>query len=159
MDNNAYIHILIQSLSKKNSYLDRLIEITMLQEEYITAEPLDEERFEQTLSEKELIIDQLRLLDEGFEKVYDHVKDVLNSSKMQLKQEILQIKELIRQITEKSVGLQALEMKNKKKLEVYFSTKKKEIKEIKKNNQTASRYYKNSVNQYIDQSYFIDKKK
>lgn len=159
MDNITYINILIQTLSKKDQLLDRLIEITHMQKDYLSVEDLNMEQFDQTLPEKELIIENLNQLDEGFEKVYDHVKNEIGNNLLQFKQEILLLKELVKQVTEKSVNLQALEMKNKNKLEDYLSKKKKEIKEYKMNSQTASNYYKNVVNQQVGQSFFLDKKK
>lgn len=149
----------MNTLTKKNDLLDRLIHYTILQEEYIVTEPFDMDIFEQTLSDKELVIEQLNQLDDGFQKVYDHVKDEFSTNKTQYKEEILQLQELIKQGTEKSIRLQTLEMKNKNKLESYFSNKKKEIKKFKMSSQTASSYYKNMANQHHGQSYFLDKKK
>lgn len=158
MDDNTYVHILVSTLSKKNNLLDNLITVTLLQEGYINTESFDMEQFEQTLPEKEVMIEQLNLLDEGFEQVYDHVKSQLNNYTNQFEQEILQLQELIRQVTEKSVRLQALEMQNKNKLESYFTIKKKEVKDFKMSRQMANNYYKNTANQHSGESYFLDKK-
>ncbi len=158
MDENTYVHILVSTLSKKSNLLDNLITVTLLQEGYINTEPFDMEQFEQTLPDKEVMIEQLNQLDEGFEQVYDHVKNQLNNYKNQFEQEILQLQELIRQVTEKSVKLQALEMQNKNKLESYFAIKKKEIKDFKMSRQMANNYYKHAANQHSGESYFLDKK-
>lgn len=159
MDKDTYVHILAQVLSNKNSLLDKLIEITLKQEEYILAEPLDMDQFEQTLPDKEVLIEQLNQLDEGFDKIYNNVRESLSSNKNLLKHEILQLQELIKQVTEKSVTLQSLEMKNKNRMESYFSIKKKEIRDFKMSSQTVSKYYKSSTGQQMEQSYFLDKKK
>lgn len=159
MDNNTYVQILINTLIKKNNLLDRLIEITSLQEEYIAAESFEMDKFEQSLSEKESMIEQLNQLDDGFEKVYDHVKDEICNNEMQYKEEIYRLKELIKRVTEKSVKIQTAEMRNKSKLETYIAIKKKEIKNFKLSSQTAANYYKNTTNQQNGQSYFLDKKK
>jgi len=148
----------MNTLTKKNDILDRLVQITLLQEKYIAITPFDMDKFDQTLSDKELIIEMLNQLDDGFEKVYDHVKDEINSNRIQYKKEILQLQELIKQSTEKSVKLQTLEMRNRNKLETCFSSKKAEIKKFKMNSQTASSYYKNMADQHQGQSYFLDKK-
>ena len=135
-----------------------LIQITLLQEKYIETTSFDMEKFEETLSEKELIIKQLNQLDDGFEKIYEHVKNEISVNRMLYKVEIVQLQDLIKQVTEKSVKLQAIEIQNKNKLEVCFSDKKKEIKKFKMSSQTASSYYKNMANQHQGQSYFLDKK-
>ena len=158
VDNNTYVQILIDTLTKKNNLLEHLLQITSLQEEYITAIPLDMEQFEQAITKKELLIERLNQLDDGFDKVYDHVKDEIDKNKNKYKNDIEKLQELIKQVTENSVKLQAIEKQNKNKLEVYFSGKKKEIKNFKLNSQTASNYYKNMANQNQGQSYFLDKK-
>lgn len=159
MDNNTYVHILINTLTKKNNLLDGLVKITLLQEEYIAATHLDMDQFNQTLTEKESLIEQLSQLDDGFEKVYAHVKDELSTNKLKYQNEILQLKELIKDVTEKSVKLQTAEIRNRVKLDAYFSNRKKEIKSFKMSSQTASSYYKNMANQHQGQAYFLDKKK
>lgn len=159
MDNNTYVYILIDTLLKKNSLLDNLIQTTLFQKECITEETPDMDQFEQTLSEKEMLIDQLNQLDDGFEAIYDHVKDEISNNKLKHKDDILKLQELIRQVTEKSTKLQTLELQNKGIIEFYFSNKKKEIKNFKRSSQTASNYYKNMSNQNQGESYFLDKKK
>lgn len=158
MDNTTYVHILTDTLTKKNSLLDKLIQITMMQEEYITLTPPDMDNFETSLDEKEKIIEKINELDEGFENIYEHVKEEIISNKIKHKESILELQSLIKQVTEKSAKLQTLEIKNKKSIEIFFSNKKKEIKDFKKSSMTASSYYKNMMNQQSGESYFLDKK-
>ena len=158
MDNTTYVHILIDTLTKKNSLLDKLIQITTMQEEYITLTPPDMDNFETSLNEKETLIEKINELDEGFEKIYEHVKEEITSNKINHKEDILELQSLIKQVTEKSAKLQALEIRNKKSLEIFFSNKKKEIKDFKQSSKTASNYYKNMMNQQSGESYFLDKK-
>ncbi len=158
MDNAIYVHILIDTLTKKNSLLDKLIQITTMQEEYITLTPPDIDNFETSLNEKETLIEKINELDEGFEKIYEHVKEEITSNKINHKEDILELQSLIKQVTEKSAKLQALEIRNKKSLEIFFSNKKKEIKDFKQSSKTASNYYKNMMNQQSGESYFLDKK-
>lgn len=160
MDNdNTYMHILISTLTKKILILDELINITKLQENYLKVSPQDLESFEVSLDAKAEIIDRLNQLDIGFESVYERVKEELQKKKDIYRDEILHLQELIRQITDKSVKLQALEKHNKMQMEVYFSNKKQEIKNFKKSNQMASNYYKSMVDKHQGDSYFLDKKK
>lgn len=159
MDNKTYVHILTDTLAKKNSLLEKLIQITVMQEEYITSTPPDIDNFEASLTEKEELIEKINELDEGFERIYGHVKDEIVSNRINYKEDILELQNLIKQVTEKSTNLQALEIKNKKSLEIFFANKKKEIKDFKKSSKTASSYYRNMMNQQLDESYFLDKKK
>lgn len=159
MDNQTYIDVLKDSLEKKVIVLDKLLEKTLSQEKIISTSPFDNEEYDQAYQDKEVLINQLSELDEGFEQIYDHVKDILRTNKLEHKDDIIQLQNLIRQITDKSTELQAIEIKNKKKLDVIFTNRKKEIKDYKINSQTASSYYKNMADQHQGQSYFYDKKK
>lgn len=159
MDNNTYIHILKDTLIKKNFLLDKLINITTLQEKYINELNSDFEEFDQTLVEKEEYINQINQLDEGFEKIYSHVQEELRTRRLEHREEIEALQELIRQITDKSTKLQGTEIRNRVKLESYLLNKKKEIKNFKISSQTASNYYKNMRYQQTGDSYFLDKKK
>ena len=159
MANNTYVQILISILTKKKNLLNELIRITLLQEESIVQSIPNWEQFEKTISEKELLIENMNQIDDGFDKVYDHVRDELNNNKMQYKEDIILLQEIIKEITDKSVKLQALENSNKLKIEGLFFSKKKEIKNFKFSNNTVSNYYKNMPNQHQGQSYFLDKKK
>ncbi|MDU6263945.1 MAG: flagellar export chaperone FlgN [Anaerocolumna aminovalerica] len=159
MDNKTYVHILTDTLFKKNFLLDKLIQITEMQEKYITLTPPDIDNFESSLTDKEIIIEKINELDEGFEKIYEHVKEEIVSNKLNHKVAISELQNLIKQVTEKSAKLQTLELKNKKSLEIFFANKKKEIRDFKKSSETASSYYKNMMNQQLDESYFLDKKK
>lgn len=159
MDNNTYINILSDTLVKKNTVMDKLIEVTLKQEEYINSTSLDMDKFNETLADKERLIEQLNQLDMGFEKIYDHVSEEIRNNTLQHKDQIIFLQNLIKQVTEKSARLQAIEIRNKGKLEIYFSGRKKEIKNFKRSSQTATSYYKNMTSQYQGESYFLDKKK
>lgn len=159
MEDRTYINILTDTLRKKVELLDQLTQITEEQEAIISSDPPDVERFENTFSEKETYILKLNQLDDGFEKVYHHVRDVLEANKEQHKEEILCLQELVRTVTEKGARLQAMELRNKNKFQMYFSGKKKEIKNFKVSSRTANNYYKNVMNQQPGESIFLDKKK
>jgi hypothetical protein len=159
VDNNTYINILTDTLVKKNALLDELILITVDQQTYLDEEPPNMEKFEDTLSEKDKLITRLFQLDEGFESIYEHVRDEISNNKTHHKDQILRLQQLIKQVTEKSAKLQTYEIKNKGKIEIYFSDKKNEIKRFKKNSQVATNYYKNVADQRYGESYFLDKKK
>jgi hypothetical protein len=159
VENRTYINILSDTLKKKISLLDQLIDISSEQEMIITSAEPDMDRLDNTFSEKEVIITQLNQLDDGFEKVYQHVKDALKEDKDQLKDQILKLQELIRLVTEKSTQLQVIEHRNKSRFQLFFAGKKKEIKNFKVSSRTADSYYKSALNGQSGESYFLDKKK
>lgn len=158
MDQYTYINILNDTLKKKIALLEQLIDITLLQEKCITVTPPDMEQFEQTFSNKDTLIDRLNKLDDGFEYIYDHVKEELSTNLLQHKDEVLQLQELIRWVTDMSTKLQTIEIRNKNKIEIYFAGQKKEIKEFKHSSKSVSNYYKSMSNGVRGESFFLDKK-
>jgi flagellar biosynthesis/type III secretory pathway chaperone len=158
MEDLVYINILIDTLQKKSGLLDELISITSEQEVIISDPSVDMDKLDETFSVKESIIQQLNQLDEGFEKVYSHIRDFLAHKKELYKDKILKLQELIREVTEKSTMLQAQELRNRNKLQDYFSVKKKEIKEFRVSSKKAASYYKNTASGQSPQSFFFDTK-
>lgn len=159
MDKKTYINILMDSLVKKESLIDELIILTRLQGEIFETMPLDLEKLDDSLSEKEIKIEQLNQLDDGFEKVFLHIKDELSTNRLENKEQIIKLQELISGIVEKSAKLEIMEKKNKNQFSIAFMNKRKEIGKSKVSNNVVSNYYKNMSNQVQGQSYFLDKKK
>ena len=155
----AYMQMLLDTLNKKKNILKFLMNVTEQQEELIAAESFDDSLFEQTITIKEEHLKTLTILDKGFEKLYDGIKNELMIEKYKYKDEILQLKELIIELTDISVKLQAVEKRNKTKIDFVFSQKRKAIKNSRISSRTVSNYYKNMAKQNEEQSIFYDKKK
>lgn len=159
MDEKTYINILTDTIVKKISVIDELINITQYQEEVFSAIPLDLEKIEESVSKKEILIENLNQLDSGFEKIFEHVQDELKQNRLTYKDQIIKLQHLINQVMEKSTKLEIMEKQNKNQFTISFLNKRKEIGEHKLSNKVASNYYKNMANQHQGQSYFLDKKK
>lgn len=163
LDNHAakqtYIQLLADILIKKSEVLNQLLDLTQTQETMINNEPFLEDEFSNIISLKEEKIQVLMKLDSGFEQIYESVRNELTSSKEKYENEITKLKEHIASITDLSVKLQTLEIRNKSKLEVVLATKRKSIKSARISNQTVANYYKNMAQHTEEQSYFYDKKK
>lgn len=160
MDNNStYIHVMIQSLSKKKLVLEKIIEFTQEQDFVLKNEEVDLDQFGDLIEEKQKWIEQLNLLDTGFEKLFERVKEEIQLHREQYQVGIVEMQGLIKEITDLGVILQTSELRNKARFEQYSTNKKKEIREFKKSNSSATKYYQNMANQHQGQSYFLDKKK
>lgn len=155
----TYIQLLGEVLIKKVGVLDSLTALTAEQELLISNEPFDEDGFERIITEKEEQIQALEKLDSGFERIYESVKEELTGNKEKYMKQINTLKELITKVTDKGVALQAMEKRNKSKIEVLFAQKRKTIKSSRMSSQTAANYYKTMANQQEQESYFYDKKK
>lgn len=159
MSSTTYVHILKDTLKKKLQVLEQIIEISKLQEKHLQGVELEFEDFDELIEKKQRLLDKLEELDTGFEKVYERVKGEMITNKHLYKQDITELQDMIRLITEKSVLIQSIEKMNKLGLDQMLSKKKIEIKEYKMNASRASNYYKNMSNAYQGESYFLDKKK
>lgn len=160
MDNNStYIQVMIQSLNRKKEVLEKIIEYTQDQELVLREEEVDLDKFGDLIDEKQKWIEQLNLLDTGFEKLFERVKEEIQLHRDQYEEEIKQMQGLIKELTDLGVILQTSELRNKARFEQYSTNKKKEIRAFKMSNASASKYYQNMSNQHQGQSYFLDKKK
>ncbi|HHV10453.1 MAG TPA: hypothetical protein GXX75_09285 [Clostridiales bacterium] len=156
---HTYIQLLVETLEKKKDLLIWLTNVTEQQETIIAANSFDEQLFNETIEIKEEHLKNLMLLDEGFEKIYEGVKTELSVNRGLYKAEINVLKALIADVTDLSVKLQALEKRNKLKLDFLFSGKRKDIRDSRISSKTAANYYKTMAKQHENQSLFYDKKK
>lgn len=159
MQDKEYIAILRQSLEKKNKILDLIVEKNKEQRILFTDDTLPPERLEENIKEKGDLIDQLNQLDDGFEQVYNRVREILNKEKEAYRDEIKKMQELIREITDKSATVQAQEQRNKELAVQKFASVKKEIRKARTSTKAASQYYKSMAKMNVVDSQFLDKKK
>jgi len=162
MDNQnteTYLSVLINSLSSKNMLLSDLLDLTGQQESIINEQELDYERFNSVIEEKDRLIKKIQEIDDGFELIYNRVKEALTKDKQKYEDKIKLMQQLIKDIMDKGVRLEVLEKRNKMKMEIYFSNKRNELKTSKINSRTVANYYKSMSNQHAEESYFFDTKK
>ncbi|MEY8517261.1 flagellar protein FliT [Lachnospiraceae bacterium 29-84] len=156
---NDYLDVMVQSLQKKVKVLDGIIQKNKEQRQILEQEDLDAEAFEKNVQEKSDMIDQINFLDEGFEELYGRVKSVIEAEKQAHREEILLMKQLITEITEKSVTIQSEEVRNRKLVEYRFSQERKKAMGKRSSSAAANMYYKNMAKlNYVD-AQFMDKKK
>lgn len=159
MDTNTYIKILTDTLIKKNEILDELIIINIRQETMLSSLDINIESLDGIIDKKQELITQLNQLDDGFEIVYGRIQEEIKHQAFIYREEIVIMQGLIKEIIEKSTTLQAKEKTIKSKIEYFLTRQKQEIKNYKVSSQTVSNYYKNMMNEYHGESYFLDKKK
>lgn len=156
---NDYVSVMIQSLQKKVQVLDEIIEKNKEQQQILEQEEFDGGAFEQNVEEKGNLIDHINFLDEGFEELYSRVKAVLETEKQAHKEDILLMKQLITEITEKSVTIQSEEVRNRRLVQRRFSQERKKVKSMRNSSTVAKQYYTNMAKlNYVD-AQFMDKKK
>ena len=153
------VQILEQSLEKKDEVLDRIIEQNTLQEQLLKQESFDMDAFERTIDEQNRMLAELDKLDEGFETLYDRVRKSLIANKDSYHKEIAHMKELIRQITDKIVTVNAGNLRNQRMAENQFRKEKSAIRQGVSKSKAAMNYYNNmnKLNSVAPQ--FYDNKK
>ena len=159
MADNQYINIMLQSLQKKLKVLDNIIQINKRQKEELENPSLDPDDFDKTVEEKSELIEQLELLDNGFEKLYEKVREELQANKEEYKDEIFQMQNDIRLLTEKSMEIQTQEARNKQLMEQKLANVKKQVKEIRSSQKVVNQYYKNMMKKGYTEPHFLDNKK
>lgn len=151
--------ILLQSLEKKNQLLDRMIRQNGVQEEILKQDEFDMGAFDEAIDLQGSYVEQLEMLDRGFETVYDRVREELIENKESYREEITRMKEQIQQITDKIVTLNAGNMRNKMLAENQFKRKRQAIGAGASKNKVAKNYY-NSMNNlnYVSPQFYDNKK-
>jgi len=155
----SYLNILEESLTKKIDVLRRIQEVNEVQTDILKKEPADLEAFDQTVDEKDLYINELEKLDEGFESLYDKIKQELIGNKQKYAAQIGRLQQLITQITEGSVRIQAQEERNKALVESCFKRERQQLGQSRKNSKAVYGYYQSLSGKNTQQPHFMDQKK
>ena len=147
MDTQNYLDIMIDSLAKKEELLKQIVDYNEIQQTIVTA------------SEKGAVVEKILRLDEGFNSVFNRIKEELQTNKKKYAKDIERLKTLVASVTELGVRIQAQELRNKQLVEKRFAQMRKELSQAKRTTSTANAYYKsvNNLNQY--ESHFLDQKK
>lgn len=154
-----YLKVLEESLSRKLTVLQALLEASNRQGVLAEEETFDLDAFEGTMDQKEELLSQLEKLDEGFDSVFRKIETEVKENKELYKEEVQTLQQLIRQCTDVSVEIQATEARNKAKLSVKFADQQKELRQVKTSNKVAATYYKSMTNTQNTDSYYMDQKK
>lgn len=159
MSDIVYVNVLVDSLQRKSSALQGILEYTKKQEQILAVDPFDEEEFMQTISGKQRFLDRIQELDSGFEAVFNRVDAELKTGREKYATQIQTMQKLITEIAGLGMDIEALEQRNKVQMEKVLSARKDTIKSARANNSAVNNYYRNMASQQYNQSYFLDQKK
>ncbi len=138
-----YIQIMIESLTKKSELLDKIIRKNEAQNECISGKEYDDidwDAFNLLVAEKETAIDRIVKMDEGFQSLYDRVKEQLATDKDKYADKIKEIQRLIEMITGQGVKIQTGEERNRKIIEKVLGDRKKFIRKSRSSLKVANSY-------------------
>ncbi len=154
-----YVVALKESLEKKLKVLEEIYRISKLQTDVINAQQMDYEAFDRLVDDKDICLEKLEKLDEGFELVYTRVSNELKTNKSAYSDLILAMQETITKITDKSTAISALEERNRQGLSNVFNKERKELSDGKRSVNVAMNYYKNMTGLSVESSQYMDWKK
>ena len=113
---SASLDMLEESLVKKLEIMNAIREENARQKEILSiSEEVDFKAFDKTLDDKGELIDKLLALDDGFQTLFDRVKDEIGGNKEPYADQIKRMQKLIHEITDASASIEAEEHRNKAK--------------------------------------------
>ena len=156
---NNYLQILEDSLKKKLAILEQIEEKSQEQALMLRDSDVSLQQIDENMDAKARLIEELEPLDNGFEGLYEKIREELLPQKEQYREEIQRLHKLIAQVTEKSASIQALEARNKAEIELVFSREKKKLQSNRNALSVASNYYQNMNKVKNVEPQFLDRKK
>lgn len=154
-----YLNILQDSLKKKKEVLEEIERLCRMQSELLSAEPVDYDKFDQLVDGKDVCIEQLGKLDEGFELLYERVRGELQDGKEQYASWIQETQSLITEIMDRSVAIQTQESRNRIAVERAFQKERQGIGRGKRSLNVAMDYYRSMNNSHVVPPQYMDQKK
>lgn len=158
MQEKDYIQMLTQSLEKKIETLEKIHAYNIEQNELLQQKEVDFDAWEVIVEKKSVEIDQITFYDQGFETVYERVKDALATNKEEYKEQIKELQRLITRITELTVNIQAQEERNKQLAQTCFARYKKQSRQFKENKKALNVYRNQMRKTNVVDAQFLDKR-
>lgn len=147
---SASLDMLEESLVKKIEIMKKIEEENTRQKEILlNSEDVNLEAFDKTLDIKGEYIDELEKLDDGFQSLFDRVKQEVGDNKKTYADQIKRMQELIHEIMDRSASIEAAEHRNKKLAENYFSSEREKMATGKRSSAAAFNYY-TTMNNFKD---------
>ena len=151
-----YLNVLEESLHKKIQVLGKIQDYNARKQENLHSDTVDMEEFDQYVEEKGKLIEELELLDSGFEILYEKLAEQLKENRDRYAAQIRTLQGLIKQVTDMGVTAQVQEARNKKLIEDYFRRSREGLAKDRKTSKAAYDYYRNMSNRNYVPSQFMD---
>ena len=136
-----YLKILDESLDKKLALLKEIEDLSLSQSVMIEDGAAFED-IDANMDDKAALIDRINKLDEGFQAMYDNIKENLEAQKEEYEDEIELIKKKISEVMSCSTQIQAIEARNKAAMEQRFAKAHKDIRSRTVHASQVQDYYK-----------------
>lgn len=154
-----YLKVLADTLTNKEQVLAQILDITKEQESILKASEYNDDAFLETLNKKEPLIARINQLDEGFQAVYERIRQDVYDQGGVYDGEIKKLQEMIRTCIDIGSRIETLEAENKKRLSEYVSSQRQEYKAKAATNTAAMKYYQSMSGVGVASSAFMDQNK
>ena len=156
---DTYLTMMEESLDRKIGVLRAIEAQNEAQREIMKREgEPDTDAFDQTVAEKDRLVEEVLKLNDGFDSLYERVKEELNDHKDLYGERIKRMQDKIGEITALSTSIEATEQRNKTLAEKFFAGAKESIGETRKSANAAINYYRNMSKSNFYDPQFMDKK-
>ncbi len=147
-----YLQIMIDSLDKKEMLIDRITDKNRKQYECIKDkgyEDVDWDAFNLLVTEKDIAINHIIEIDDGFEETYNIIKDEVIANKEKYHDKVAVLKEQIGRLTDKGIAIQVDEERNRQIIDVIFNKTRQDIRKQRTGINVANAYYKTMSNSVV----------
>lgn len=151
--------MLQDSLKKKLEILNRIMEYQREESDMLKSEGMNMGAFDKSISDKVALAESIDSLDDGFEQVYDRVRTELINNKAKYAAQIRTMQNMIGEISEKNVLIQAEENRLRLEVDNYAKRESMALRQKRDNGKAARSYYNNMKKLNYVGSQFMDKKK
>lgn len=153
------LQLLIESLEKKKGILSDILTKSRLQGEIASADDFEAEQFDMLADEKSELLILMDELDQGFDAIFNRIRDELLLNKDKYKKEIGRMQELIRETVDLGAQIHATEARTKDSVSRVLKNNRQELLKRKTSSKSVRDYYKANSQLNFVGSYFIDQKK
>lgn len=158
--NAVYVDMMVDSLKRKQQILSYLYDRTKEQERLLIDEDMNPDEFKALVDAKGARLEELNTIDEGFDALFNLVKQEIQKNRVDYREQIQTMQLLIKEISDLGVQIQALEQQNSGHFKTYLARHRKTIHDFHVNSRTANTYYQNMAHAHKPQtSYFFDETK
>ena len=154
----TYLDMLQDSLRKKLEILDKIMTCQKEESDMLKGGSMDRDVFDRSMTEKVELAESIDSLDDGFEKVYDRIREEMITHKEGYVNQIRALQNMISEISEKNVLIQAEENRIRLEVENYAKRESAALRQRRDNGKAARSYYNNMKKLNYVGSQFMDKK-
>lgn len=159
MQEQEYLELLIASLRKKLVLLNRISVLNQDQRALLQDPDMTPDDFSINVRDKDDIVRQIVTLNEGFDEIYEHIRELMERDHSAYEEQLQQMRELIRLVMAKDAAVRAEEQRNYELAQQKFAHIKSRVREMKASQKMVSSYYKSMMRQKPGEAMFLDNKK